>query len=92
MGQCSQALRNRLEAHAEWDNINTQTEVIGLLRIIQGCMTQKQTRKNEVHSLVEAEALVFSYKQGRNTSDNDYYEKFKDNVTTAERMGGSIGV
>jgi len=46
LGQCSQALRNRLEAHSDWATVDGNTDVIGLLRLIQLCMSQRQTRKN----------------------------------------------
>lgn len=91
LGQCSQALRNRMEAHQNWNNVDTTSSVVGLLTIIQICMTLRQTRKHEVHSLLEAEANVLAHKQGKNVSNHDYYEKFKDSVATAERLGSVIG-
>ena len=92
LGQCSQALRNRMEAHQNWTATDEASNVIGLLTIVQVCMTLRQTRKHEVHSLFEAEAHVMAYKQSKNTSNHDYYEKFKDSVATAERLGSDIGL
>ena len=63
LGQCSQALRNRMEAQQDWTDIDEASNVIGLLTIVQVCMTLRQTRKHEVHSLVDAEAFVLTYKQ-----------------------------
>jgi hypothetical protein len=91
LGQCSQALRNRMEAHQDWTDTDNDSNVVGLLTIIQICMTLRQTRKHEVHSLFEAEAFVLNYKQGKMVSNHDYYEKFKDSVATAERLGSDIG-
>jgi hypothetical protein len=62
LGQCSQAVRNRIEAHQDWATIDANTDVIQLLRVIQLCMTQRQTRKNEVHALYDSVAIIFSYK------------------------------
>ena len=53
-------------------------------------MTLHQTRKNEVHSLFDAEAFVLNYKQSKQTSNHEYYEKFKDSVATAERLSSDI--
>ena len=39
LGQCSQALRNRMEAHHDWTAIDEASNVIGLLTIVQVCMT-----------------------------------------------------
>jgi hypothetical protein len=60
LGQCSQALQNRMEAHRDWTTTDEASNVIGLLTIVQVCMTLGQTRKHEVHSLFDAEALVLS--------------------------------
>jgi hypothetical protein len=92
LGQCSQALRNRMEAHHDWTTTDKASNVIGLLTIVQVCMTLSQTRKHEVHSLFDAKALVLSYKQSKTLSNHEYYEKFNDNVSTAERLGSDIGL
>jgi hypothetical protein len=43
LGQCLQALWNQMEAHTIWHNINNTLDAIGLLRLIQTCMTQGKT-------------------------------------------------
>jgi hypothetical protein len=91
LGQCSQALRNRMEADSKWNNIDTTSNVIDLLSLIQKCINQRQTRKYDEHALLEAEIRVFTFKQGKHMSNHDDYERFKDNVTTLERLGGEIG-
>jgi hypothetical protein len=92
LGQCSPAIRSRMEAHADWIRTDAASDVMGLLGIIQQCMTSRQTRKHAIHSLFDAEALVLKYTQGKTTSNHEYFEKFKDNVATAERLGSEIGV
>jgi hypothetical protein len=90
--QCTPAIRSPMEAHATWEVVDDASDVMGLLGIIQQCMTSRQTRKNKVHSLFDAEASVLKYSQSRTTSTHDYFEKCKDNVATAERMGSEIGM
>ena len=92
LGQCSQAVRNRIEAHADWSTINESSDVIELLRLIQTCMTQRQTRKHPIHNIVDNEKTVLNFKQGRGMSDNDYYQRFQDAVDVTERAGGAVGV
>jgi hypothetical protein len=91
LGQCSQALCNRMEAHQNWSGTDATSDIIALLTIIQVCMTLRQTRKYKTHSLFDAEARVLAYKQGKNESNHEYYEKFKDNISTAERLGSELG-
>jgi hypothetical protein len=91
LGQCSHAICNRMEAHHNWTAIDEASNVIGLLTIVQVCMTLvRHTWKHEVHSLFDAEAFVLNYKQSKQTSNHEYYEKFKDCVATAERLGSDI--
>ena len=53
-------------------------------------MPLRQTQKHEVHSLFDAEALVLSYKQSKTLFNHESYEKFKNNVSTAERLSSDI--
>jgi hypothetical protein len=90
LGQCSQALRNRLEASTTWAAINDGSDVIRLLQLVQTCMMQRQTRQYPLHSLWDAENHVFKFQQ-RNLANNEYYDKFKDLVANAERLGSDMG-
>jgi hypothetical protein len=83
LGQCSQALRNRMEASERWSQVNDASDVMELLKLVQSCMIQRQTRQEPTHSLWEAETQVYCFKQ-KGLANNDYYEKFKDLVTNAE--------
>jgi hypothetical protein len=89
IGQCSQALRNRMEANERWGRINDASDVMALLQLVQHCMIQRQTRQKPTHTLLDAETQLYAFKQ-RNLANNEYYEKFKDQVTNAERLGSDI--
>jgi hypothetical protein len=90
IGQCSQALCNRMKANKRWSCINEDSDVMGLLQLIQTCMTQRRTRQKPAHSLLDAKTQVYTFKQ-RSLANNKNYEKFKDLVTNAERPGSDIG-
>jgi len=90
IGQCSQALRNRLEAHEHYSRVNATSNVIRLLEMIQGCMIQRQTRQKPVHTALNAEDQVHAFRQ-RNLPNNEYYDKFKDLINNAERLGREFG-
>jgi hypothetical protein len=92
LGQCSKALRNRMEAHEKWDAVNSKSDVIALLELIQSSMNQRATRKHLTHVVIDCDTKLYTCRQGKHMSDYDYYDKFKDIITTAERMGGIIGV
>ena len=90
LSQCSQALRNCMEPNNKWSDINAQSDVIRLLKLIQSCMSHKHTRRDEDHATVEADLAIYRFNQG-NLPNNVYYEKFKDLIQTMESLGGEIG-
>jgi hypothetical protein len=90
IGQCSQALRNRMEANERWSCINEDSDVMALLQLVQNCRIQHQTHQKLTHSLLDTEMQVCTFKQ-RSLANNQYYEKFKDLVTNAERVGSDFG-
>ena len=91
LGQWSQALHNRMEASKTWACINDASDMMGLLQLIQNCMIQHQTWQKPIHSLLDAEAQVYGFKQ-KMVLNNEYNKKFKDLVTNANQLGSDIGV
>jgi len=49
LGQCSQAMRNKLAAHKDWALVDEATDVIGLLEILQHSMGEKQTHRTATY-------------------------------------------
>jgi len=85
LGQCSQAMRNRLEAHEAW-----ATDVIGLLEMLQQCMGEKATHQYPIQMQADAEERVYAFWQMRNMTDHQYFDKFTDLIETACRLGSTI--
>jgi hypothetical protein len=77
--------------HESWQTINDSSDAIQLLKLIQVCMNQRQTSKYDVHTLIEAEIDLTTFKQGQYVSNNDYYNRFKDKMATALQLGSSLG-
>jgi hypothetical protein len=61
ISQCLQVLHNCMEASEEWNCINEESNVMDLLQLIQKYMMQRQTRQKPVHTLMDAEAQVFTF-------------------------------
>ncbi|GAX19421.1 hypothetical protein FisN_4Lu403 [Fistulifera solaris] len=91
MDQCSPALINRLEAHTDWTRIHREGDVIELLKLIRSSMTLGQTRQYDYHSWVTVEGKLRECKQTKYMSNHEYYEKFKECVANAERLGTEVG-
>ena len=90
LGQCSQALCNQMETSKHWGHINDALDMMELLQLVQNCMIQHQTQQKPIHSLLDAEAQVFSFKQ-KTVLNYKYYKKFKDLVTNTNHLGSDIG-
>jgi len=91
LGQCSEALRNRLEAAGNWNNVHRNTNVIELLRLIRRCMRTRGTTRHATHSLQDAQDRFASFKQGNRMANASYFTKFKDLIDTIEQLGGEPG-
>jgi len=91
LGQCTQTLHNHVEAHKRWATIDAKSDVIGLLKIVQECIIQGQTRRYDMHCTHDAEQQYYQFYQGANISCHDYYEKYKDIVMTALHCGSDLG-
>jgi len=91
LGQCARTLRNCVEAHKRWATIDAASDVIGLLKIIQECIIQGQTRRYDMHCTHDAEQQYYQFYQGANMSCHDYYEKYKDIIMTALHLGSDLG-
>ena len=90
LGQCDPAVRARIEASENWNDINTTNDVIGMLRLIRNCEVQRQTRRDETSTLLDAERSVMNFRQNA-LPDSEYYQSFKDKIETADQLGAAIG-
>jgi len=91
MGQCSQAVRDRLKALDAWSNIVTTKDVIELLREIRMAMCQQTTNQAPVHSLIDAESALHKFRQTENMSNAACLEKSKGLIEVCEHARGEPG-
>ena len=72
--------------------MNASSDLIGLLKLIQISMYNRQTKKNHIHSLHDAYDAFYQFRQGKRMSTHEYLESFKDLVSVIEHWGGQIGL
>ena len=92
LGQCSRTIRDRMEAHQNWQQVNEDSDVMGLLTLIRRSMHNKATTKQITHSYAEAEADLIRFRQTEKMSNSDYLEKFRGLISVYEHCGGEPGV
>ena len=91
LGQCSKTIRDRIEAHKQWEAVNTSSNALGLLRLIRQSLYQRATRRQETHALIEAETTLMQFHQSERMSNSDYLEKLRDLVEVYEHLGSKPG-
>ena len=91
LGQCSKTIRDRIEAHEQWEPVNTSSNALGLLRLIRQSLYQRATRRHETHALIDAETTLMRFRQSERMSNSDYLEKLQDLVEVYEHLGGEPG-
>lgn len=87
VGQCSDALLSRMKAHHNWSKADKAADVMELLRIIQGCMTQRQTRQHPPHTHMDSLRTILNFQQSSGMTNTAYYERFRDKVQRAHILG-----
>jgi len=90
-GQCSDAMRTKLEAIPNHASIAAARDVIGLLRNIKTATFSFQSQKYEPHALHEAKRRFYLMSQGKGVSCQNYFESFQNAVEVLEYCGGEIG-
>jgi hypothetical protein len=75
--QCSRTIHDRLEASANWNNINNTSNVLELLKLIQKIMYTKSTNRHPTHTLYDTNVALIKFHQGDNMLNSDFLEKFK---------------
>ena len=91
LGQCSKTIRDRIEAHEQWESVNTSSNALGPLRLIQQSLYERATRRHETHALIDAETTLMRFRQSERMSNSDYLEKWRDLVEVYEHLGGEPG-
>eukprot|EP00521_Asterionellopsis_glacialis_P009862 CAMPEP_0195281132 /NCGR_PEP_ID=MMETSP0707-20130614/574_1 /TAXON_ID=33640 /ORGANISM="Asterionellopsis glacialis, Strain CCMP134" /LENGTH=311 /DNA_ID=CAMNT_0040339981 /DNA_START=103 /DNA_END=1035 /DNA_ORIENTATION=- len=87
LGQCSRAVRDRVEASSEWNDINDESDVIGLLKLIcQSIFTGATTRKKG-QSLADAELAFYGFRQGDRMTNSEFLATLLISMSDPKRYG-----
>jgi hypothetical protein len=90
-GQCTEFLCAKLEAKARYMKMKSEYETVELSKSIKDCVSKFLDQKYAPLSLHEAMRKFYTSQQDKNSSAQDYYQKFKNQLEVVEHCGGSIG-
>ena len=91
IGQSSDAMMARLEAHPEFEKVNESRNGIDLLQMIKSICFNFQDQMYVVQSIYEAKQRFYTLQQGKYETVSQYYDKFQNNLQVLEQCGGTIG-
>jgi hypothetical protein len=98
LGQCTKAMKDQIESDVKWQDINIDSDVIGLLKLIRAHSHGAQPNREASHLLLDAVQEFYGYRQeylkDRETiimDISDYHQGFKERLENLERLHGPIG-
>jgi hypothetical protein len=91
LGQCTDALVARVEAHSKYTTASVARDGIELLSIIKSICFNFQDQKYVPQSIYESKKRWYKIEQGRSEPLTQYYERYQNNVEVIEQCGGTVG-
>lgn len=89
-GQCTDIMRQKVEAHETFAGVSSTGDGLGLLRLIKGVAFQFQSQKYLPHALHEALKRYYNCAQGKFATTQVYLEHFQNVIAVVTESGGSI--
>ena len=90
-GQCTDIMRQKVEALGNFETMSSDGDGLELLRAIKDMSFNFQSQKYVPHSLHESKHRFYMCSQGRHLTTQAYLEYFQNMVDVIEHSGGSIG-
>ena len=89
-GQCTDAMRAKLEARNDHVTVAANGDVLGLLQNIKDATFNFQNQKYKPHALHEAKRRFYLSTQDKNATCQAYLERFKNHIEVIEHCGGTV--
>ena len=89
-GQCSDVMRQKIEAHATYAAIYNSGDGLGLLRALKTTAFHFQGQKYIGHSVQEALKRYYNCAQGKFATTQSYMEHFQNTLDVVVHCGGTI--
>lgn len=89
-GQCSDAIKAKLEALDDYETFSIDADVLELLRNIKDIAFSFQSQKQKIHGLFDAKRRFFMQTQEKSMTCQMYLERFKNQVEVIEHCGGTM--
>ena len=91
-GQCTDAMRQRIEALDTFAEMSRKGDGVGLLKALKAAAFNFQSQKNLEHALHESKRRFYMCSQGKYNTTQAYLETFQNTVDVVEHSGGQLGL
>lgn len=91
-GQCTEAMRAKLESISSHQTIAAASDGIELMKNIKTVMYNFQSQKYAPLALHESKKRFYALTQDKHTTVTVYLERFQNSVEVIEHCGGTIGI
>ena len=92
LGQCTPAVKVKLEHRADWEDIKTNHDPIALIKAVKQVTHNLSDKKYPVASICHAFKSLFTIRQAESESLNSYYQRFQNTMEIAEILHGKLGM
>jgi hypothetical protein len=90
-GQCTDVMRQRLEATNDFRRLSSDGDGLGLIMAIKDLVFNFQSQKYLPQALHESARRFYSCRQGKQMTTQAYLELFQNTVDVIQHSGGAIG-
>jgi hypothetical protein len=90
-GQCTDVMRQRLEATNDFRRLSSNGDGLGLIMAIKDLVFYFQSQKYLPQALHESARQFYSCRQGKQMTTQAYLELFQNTVDVIQLSGGAIG-
>jgi hypothetical protein len=90
--QCSQDVRDKLEATDDWERTQRNQSLHELIQKIERICVGFDNHKQEVFNLVQALKMLFLFTQGEKDTADEHGCNFRSLWDMVEAFGGSLGI
>ena len=90
-GQCSEAMKVKLEGQDDWKEMYKEKNLVKLLKSIKIWMRNQQGERNPVVSTYFAIASLFKMQQHRHEELSEFKRRFESAVDVLEHIGVTLG-
>jgi hypothetical protein len=90
-GQCSDIMRQKVEASSGYGSMSGAHDGLKLLITIKEIVYQFHSSKFVMHAVHDATRRFYMYSQGKHTTTAVYLEQYQNIIDVIQQVGGSVG-